>query len=185
MNGAIESTTSPTNENDDLVQAIGALQEGGCGKRKPKRQRNPDAFFLSAEDVGYMIGMQEVDVRELMKSGLIRAYRVKSRLKTTRQDVYDFLERLRQEGVGLANVVVVHVPKKALPAATARQERSSQNAKQGAESTNRSPAAAEEPFVRRYLVLKTPNKPKRSRGAPLSIRSSDKQNPDEQSPTTT
>ncbi len=96
----------------DSVQ-LAACQEPPSAKvrcRKEKRPRNPEAYFLSAEEVGYMIGIQEVDARALMQSGAIRAYKIKSRLKTTRPDVDDFLQKLRVEGKGLANVVVVHVP---------------------------------------------------------------------------
>ena len=72
---------------------------------RPPTPKNPDAFFITAEQVGRIIGIQEIDARQLMERGVIQSYWHRSHLKTSRQDVNDFLEQLRQGKVSVKNVI--------------------------------------------------------------------------------
>ena len=75
-------------------------------QRRLRALRKTDAFFITAEQAGQMIGMQEVDARALMERGVIQAYWHRSHLKTSKQDVELFLSQLRDGIISVPNVVV-------------------------------------------------------------------------------
>lgn len=79
---------------------------GAASQRRLRSFKNPDAFFITAEQAGQLIGMQEVDARALMEKGVIQAYWHRSHLKTSKQDVEHFLNQLRDGIISVPNVIV-------------------------------------------------------------------------------
>ena len=79
---------------------------GAASGRRFRTLKNPDAFFITAEQAGQMIGMQEIDARALMEKGVIQAYWHRSHLKTSKQDVELFLSQLRDGIISVPNVIV-------------------------------------------------------------------------------